>query len=77
MKSSRGVLCWNCRGAGGRAFAIEIKEMIREHRPKIAIILEPRISREVADQVYMNFREEEVVEIRGSWVQWRGVGFLG
>lgn len=51
MSSFSSVLCWTCRGAAGRAFAFEVKELMREYRPKIIILLEPRISGDTADRV--------------------------
>lgn len=51
MRVQQNVLCWNCRGARSGELLREIKEFIRVHRPVITILMEPRISGEVADSV--------------------------
>lgn len=40
------VICWNCRGAGSGEFACEMREIMKEHRPRVIVLLEPRIRRE-------------------------------
>lgn len=54
MKRNPSVLCWNCKGAGGRHFLCEVKQLLREFRPRspnILILMEPRISGGIADKV--------------------------
>lgn len=51
MFEAEKVVSWNCRGAAGREFLVQIREIIREFRPKILIIIEPRISGATADKV--------------------------
>lgn len=70
MRREARILCWNCRGAGGRRFACEIKELLREYKPKILILLEPRISGETADKVCQKFGKK-------SWARSESVGFSG
>lgn len=76
MKTQSSVLCWNCRGAEGREFVVEIKELLREYKPKILILLEPRISGEVADKVCRKLgrrcwiRSEVLGYSGGIWVCW-------
>lgn len=50
------LLSWNCRGAGSHEFLQEIKDVMKEHRPSIAVLLEPRISGATADAVCEKLR---------------------
>lgn len=43
------ILSWNCRGAGSKEFACEIKELMKVYKPTVIILLEPRISGGAAD----------------------------
>lgn len=76
MSTGGGVLCWNCRGAVGRGFACEIKELLREQKPKIVILLEPRINGETATNVCQKLgkkrlaRSESMGFSGGIWVFW-------
>lgn len=45
------LMSWNCRGAGSREFLHEVSEMMREHKSSIIVLIEPRISRDVADAI--------------------------
>lgn len=45
------LIFWNCRGAGSKGFTCKIKELMKEHRLSIVILLEPRISGDSADVV--------------------------
>lgn len=45
------IVYWNCRGTASKEFACEMKEIMREYRPMIVILVEPRVSGEVADRV--------------------------
>ena len=47
------MIAWNCQGAGSVAFRNHAYELHRRHRPKILIIVEPRIAEERA-QVVIN-----------------------
>lgn len=68
MVAKNRVLCWNCRDAGGREFASEVKELMRDYKPKIVILLEPRISGETATKVCQKLGKK-------SWVRSELVGF--
>lgn len=50
MEAER-VISWNCRGAANKEFVVEFKELLRAFKPKIIILIEPRISSEAADRV--------------------------
>lgn len=54
MLKKSSLLCWNCRGAGGREFMCEASELVRVHRPLIFVILEPRVSDRMADESCKN-----------------------
>lgn len=64
------VLCWNCRGAGGREFVSEVKELLSVYRPTILMLLEPRISGETVDKVCKKLGKK-------SWVRSEATGFSG
>lgn len=63
------VICWICRGAS-KEFAYEMREIIREHKPKIIILIEPRISGEFADRVCRRLGKK-------TWIRVEAVGFSG
>ncbi|CAL1384548.1 unnamed protein product [Linum trigynum] len=64
------ILSWNCRGAGSNCFLRVFKEYCRRYRPCVTIIVEPRISGDVA---------EKVIEKMGfdKWLVVDAVGFAG
>lgn len=64
------VICWNCRGLGGGEFASEIKDIIREYKPKTVILLKPRINGEMATKVCQKLGKKR-------WVSSESVGFNG
>lgn len=49
------VFAWNCRGAGAVKFTRVLREYIWDVRPDVIIILEPRISGNIADKVVKSF----------------------
>lgn len=63
------VLCWNCRGAGSKEFACKLNEIIREHKPMVVILLEPRVSGEVADVICKSLG-------KNRWIRSEALGFL-
>lgn len=44
-------LFWNCRGAGNRKFQRNVKELLKEVRPAVLALVEPRISGNRASRV--------------------------
>lgn len=42
------LLCLNCKGAGRKDFLCKMKDHMREQWPKVIILLEPKISGDVA-----------------------------
>lgn len=44
------VMSWNCRGAGSSEFLHEMKKILKEYRPSVIVLLEPRIRSERADK---------------------------
>ncbi|KAJ4839856.1 hypothetical protein Tsubulata_030162 [Turnera subulata] len=70
------VLSWNCQGAAKRQFCRLCKEICREERPDIVIVVEPRISGVKAERVIrrLRFPNSHRAEARGYaggiWVLW-------
>lgn len=70
------VLSWNCRGAGSREFLREIKDVMKEHRPSIVVLLDPHVSGVTADLVCEKLRLKKWVRSEafgfsgGIWVMW-------
>lgn len=69
-------MCWNCRGAGNRDFLCEMKELLKEHRPSIMVLLEPRISGDIEDEVCRKLGKKRWLRLEaagfsgGIWVMW-------
>lgn len=38
------ILVWNCRGAGNNRFKSNFSDIVRQHRPEIVALLEPKVS---------------------------------
>lgn len=71
MKKEIGrILCWNCRGAASKEFAVELKEILRNFRLKIIILMEPRISGEAADKICGGLGKKK-------WLRSEARGFSG
>lgn len=76
MKLAERILCWNSRGASNQDFLWEIREMMRHHQPKILILLEPKISGQIATDVCRALRKTHWVRSEsegfsgGIWVLW-------
>lgn len=51
MSVKNKFICWNCPGTNNGQFLREIKEMIRSYKPLVLILLEPKVSGLVADEV--------------------------
>ncbi|KAI9109580.1 hypothetical protein K1719_019634 [Acacia pycnantha] len=70
------TLVWNCRGAASKGIAAVIKDMKRRYRLDMVVILEPRISGNVASKVIKNWgfkhsvRMEAVGFSGGIWILW-------
>ncbi|KAL0010193.1 hypothetical protein SO802_005301 [Lithocarpus litseifolius] len=54
------ILGWNWRGAGNTNFYRNFYNIIRNHRPSIAVILETRISGDRADATNSNLGFDNV-----------------
>lgn len=52
------VLCWNCPRTSSGQFLKEMKEMMGVYKPVLIILLEPKVSGEVADGVCKNLGME-------------------
>lgn len=70
------VVSWNCHGAASKGFEVEMKEILRSIRPKIIILIEPRISGEDAEKVCKGLGRRRWVRLEargfsgGIWVMW-------
>ncbi|RYR19326.1 hypothetical protein Ahy_B03g064084 [Arachis hypogaea] len=68
------TLIWNVRGAAIETFRHIFKEMMRQHRPDIAIPLETKCSRDTAKRVIHNLGfsysilEEAQGFVGGIWI---------
>lgn len=63
-------MAWNCRGAKSSQFTYNMKELIRRYRPKIIVLLEPRISGNEADDSCRRLG-------RRDWIRSKARGFSG
>jgi exonuclease III len=70
------ILVWNCRGAGNPNFRRNFAELLRSHRPSIAILVETRISGQRAEDIssmlgFNRVCRSEAVGFRGGiWLLW-------
>lgn len=70
------IVSWNCRGAASREFLVEVKEILRQYRPQMLIILEPQVSGAVADKVCKSLGRSKWIRAkalgfsRGIWILW-------
>ena len=70
------ILIWNCKGAGNLFFRHSFFDLIRSHRPTIAVIMETRIFGQRAEDVsfslgFENVYRSDAVSFRGGiWVLW-------
>lgn len=70
LVESERIVSWNCRGVSSKEFLVEMNELIRELRPKIVIIIEPRISGLAADNVCKRLGKKQ-------WIRSEARGFSG
>lgn len=74
--SEERVLSWNCKGARSKEFACELQSIIREFRPTVVVLIEPRISGKSAEEVCGGLRKNKWVRSKatsfsgGVWVLW-------
>lgn len=70
------ILSRNCRGVRSATFLLEMKELKRRYNPMIIVLMEPRISGELADAVCWKIgknywvRSESEGFSGGIWVLW-------
>lgn len=70
MRQQESVFCWNRRRARSGEFLREMKEFQMLYRPMIIILLEPKISRSVADGICKKIGKNQ-------WVRADADGFSG
>ncbi|KAJ4828461.1 hypothetical protein Tsubulata_018168 [Turnera subulata] len=69
-------MSWNCQGAGKPQFLTTLAEWMRQYKPAIVVIVEPRISGHQADRVIhrLGFSRSYRVDARGFaggiWLLW-------
>jgi hypothetical protein len=74
--SSMRILVWNCRGAGNPNFCRNFADLLRSHRPSIAVLVETRISGQRAEDIssmlgFNRVCRSEAVGFRGGiWLLW-------
>ncbi|KAJ4847776.1 hypothetical protein Tsubulata_003312 [Turnera subulata] len=67
---------WNCQGARKKQFKRHFKELCRTQRPKITVVVEPRVSGSVAERIIsgLGYNCSHRVEARGFadgiWLMW-------
>lgn len=66
----KSILYWNYRGVRSRDFLIEMEELRTNYRPKLIILLEPRLSGEGANEVCKKIE-------RSHWIRSESWGFSG
>lgn len=67
---------WNCRGVANREFVVDMKDIMREFRPKIIIHIEPKISDAVADRVCKDLGKKQWIKLEARGFS-RGFGCCG
>ncbi|KAH1131349.1 hypothetical protein J1N35_002727 [Gossypium stocksii] len=76
MSSGISIFSWNCQGCANEKFPRSFREYIREHKPNIVSLLEPRVSGRKADEVIakIGLQYSHRVEARGFsgriWLSW-------
>ncbi|XP_073051702.1 uncharacterized protein [Primulina eburnea] len=63
-------MVWNCQGAASKELCRYLKDMVKNHNPKILGLLEPRVSGSHADAICNKMKYE-------NWVRVEAVGFSG
>lgn len=51
MNQRENIICWNCRVAKSGESLREIRDLIGVHQPVLIVLLEPRVSGDVADGI--------------------------
>lgn len=70
------IMVWNCRGAGNNRFKNNFNDIVRQHRPEIVAILEPKVSLQSMGFFFQNlgFTRNTFIDPNGRsggiWVLW-------
>lgn len=70
------IVVWNARGAAGKAFSLALKELCRNWKPKVVVLVETRCSGEKAQEVIkrLGFKNQIIEEAAamsgGIWILW-------
>lgn len=70
------IISWNCIGASSREFVCEMNELMRNFKQKIIVLIEPRVSGEVANRICKKLGRKKWIRAEswgfsgGIWVLW-------
>ncbi|XP_019157735.1 PREDICTED: uncharacterized protein LOC109154388 [Ipomoea nil] len=71
------VLVWNCQGAASKVFRRTLKNYLREFKPTVLCLLEPRVSGDNANDICFALGYDEWLRVEaigfsgGIWVFWK------
>lgn len=74
------IIVWNCLGVAGKGFAASMRNLCKEFRPDLVVLLEPRVSGVKGRRIIksLGFGFSVVEEARGFaggiWVLWKEEG---
>ena len=57
------LLVWNCQGAASREFVRVLKDLLKQHKPDILGLLEPKVSGSQADDVCQKLGFKEWIRL--------------
>lgn len=65
------IMTWNCGGAGSIDFRRHVKELLCNHKPEVAVILESGVHDKKALQVFAKIGfKGSIKSCRGIWILW-------
>lgn len=70
------IVVWNCRGAGSRDFRRHAKELLRNHKPEVFILIETRVRNCKAEKIIRKlglggcFKSPPEGISGGIWILW-------
>ncbi|XP_019170452.1 PREDICTED: uncharacterized protein LOC109166023 [Ipomoea nil] len=75
-RSENRALIWNCQGAGGRNFQRILQTLLKNHKPDLIGLVEPRVSGDHANDICSKLGFDDWVRVEaigfsgGIWVLW-------
>lgn len=70
MRIEESIVCWNFRGVRSGQFLREMKKIMRDFRPMLIVLLEPKISGEAANEICRRIG-------KNHWNRSKAEGFSG